>query len=134
MPFVSCGGRWGYLQNDRERNMEDLQLIELYFARDEQAIRETAAKYGKLCFQIAFHITGSAVDSEECVNDTYLGAWNAIPPARPDNFKAFLCKIARNLSLKRAAYNHAEKRSEGALISFAELEEVLPEPCSPRCG
>lgn len=105
--------------------MEDFQIIELYFARDEAAIRETGSKYGRLCFQIAQNILFNIEDSEECVNDTYLAAWNAIPPKKPNNFMAFLCKIARNLSLKRLDYNMAQKRTPELLSSFDELEEVL---------
>ena len=81
--------------------MHDLNIIELYFARDERAIKETDAKYGKLCFKIAYNILHNHEDCEECVNDTYLGVWNAIPPTRPDNFMAFICKIARNTALKK---------------------------------
>ena len=77
-------------------NMDDLRIIELYFERDEQAIKETDAKYGKLCHSIAYNILNNHEASEECVNDTYVGAWNAIPPTRPSNFMSFVCKIARN--------------------------------------
>ena len=105
--------------------MEDTQIIELYFARDPQAIRETGQKYGRLCFSVAHNILHSAEDSEECVNDTYLGAWNAIPPKKPNRLMAFLCKITRNLSLKRLDYNTAQKRSPDLLVSFEELESVL---------
>lgn len=80
--------------------MDDLQIIELYFARDERAIKETDTKYGKLCFSVANNILGNIHDSEECVNDTYLSVWNKIPPTRPNHFMAFVCKITRNLSLK----------------------------------
>ena len=81
--------------------MDDLRIIELYFERDELAIKETDAKYGKLCHSIAYNILNNHEDSEECVNDTHVGVWNAIPPTRPNNFMSFVCKIARNLSLKR---------------------------------
>lgn len=105
--------------------MEDTQIIELYFARDQQAIQETGQKYGRLCFSVAHNILHSKEDSEECVNDTYLGAWNAIPPKQPNSLTAFLCKITRNLSLKRLDYNKARKRSPEVLLSFEELETVL---------
>lgn len=108
-------------------NMDDLKIIELYFARDEQAIRETDAKYGRLCHRIAYNILNNHEDSEECVNDTYVGVWNAIPPVRPDNFMAFVSRIARNLSLKRLEYMKREKRSRAVLVSLTELEEVLPD-------
>ena len=107
--------------------MDDSLLIELYFARDEKAIQETGRKYGRLCFTVAFNILGNDEDSEECVNDTYLSIWNKIPPTRPNNFMAFICKITRNLSLKRLNYNKAIKRTPESLVSFTELESVLPD-------
>ncbi len=105
--------------------MDDLKIIELYFERDEQAIKETDVKYGKLCHSIAYNILNSFEDSKECVNDTYNGVWNAIPPTRPNNFMCFICKIARNLSLKRLEFIKREKRSADILVSFEELEAVL---------
>lgn len=105
--------------------MDDPKIIELYFERDEQAIRETDAKYGRLCHSIAYKILNNHEDSQECVNDTYAGVWNAIPPTRPNNFMAFVCKIARNLSLKRLEFMKREKRSPEVLISLEELAEVL---------
>lgn len=84
--------------------MEDLQIIELYFARDEHAIKETDSKYGKLCYWTAKNILINNEDSEECVNDTYLTLWNKIPPTRPNNFTAFICRITRNLSLKKLVF------------------------------
>lgn len=107
--------------------MDDLQIIELYFARNEQAIKETDSKYGKLCFHVAHNLLFNNEDAEECVNDTYLSVWNQIPPTRPNHFAAFLCKITRNLSLKKIESASAEKRTAAALISLSELEEVLPD-------
>ena len=107
--------------------MDDLLIIELYFERDEKAILETDKKYGRLCFNVAINILGDDEDSEECVNDTYLSIWNKIPPTRPNNFKAFICKITRNLSLKRLSYNKAIKRTPESFFSFTELECVLPD-------
>lgn len=107
--------------------MDDLIIIELYFERDEKAIRETDKKYGRLCFSLAVNILGNSEDSEECVNDTYLSVWNKIPPTRPNNFMAFICKITRNLSLKRLDYNKAMKRTPESVVSFTELEDVLPD-------
>ena len=109
--------------------MDDLQIIELYFARDEHAIKETDRKYGKLCFQVAKNLLFNNEDSEECVNDTYLTVWNKIPPTRPNNFIAFICKITRNLSLKRLEVSNAMKRSAGTIISMSELEKALPDQC-----
>ncbi len=107
--------------------MDDLQIIELYFERNENAIKETDSKYGKLCLNIAYNILKSEEDSKECVNDTYLGVWNAIPPTRPVNFMSFVCKIARNLSLKRLTFLKREKRSADVILSLSELSEVLPD-------
>ena len=107
--------------------MDDLSIIELYFERDEQAIRETDQKYGKLCYKIAYNILESREDSEECVNDTYLGVWQAIPPTRPKSLMAFVCAITRNLSLKRLEAETAQKRSHSAVVSLSELEDILPD-------
>ncbi len=101
--------------------MEDAMIIELYWRRDEDAIAETAAKYGRYCSTIANNILHNAEDTEECVNDTYLHTWNAIPPQRPNFLKAFLGKITRNLSLNLYEKNHAQKRGEG------KVEELLDE-------
>ena len=107
--------------------MDDMRIIELYFERNEQAIKETDLKYGKLCHSIAYNILNNRQDSEECVNDTYVGVWNAIPPTRPNNFIAFICRITRNLSLKRLEFIKREKRSADVLLSFEELAAVLPD-------
>ncbi len=107
--------------------MDDLHIIELYFNRDENAIIATDQKYGKLCFQIANNLLRNNEDSEECVNDTYLAVWNKIPPIRPYNFSAFICKITRNLSLKKLKLLNAKKRRSDAIVSIAEIEEVLPD-------
>lgn len=107
--------------------MDDLNIIELYFARDEQAIKETDIKYGKLCHSIAYNILNNNEDSEECVNDTYIGVWNAIPPTRPNNFMAFLCKITRNISLKRIEAMARQKRYQATIVSLDELTEILPD-------
>jgi RNA polymerase sigma-70 factor (ECF subfamily) len=108
-------------------NMDDLHIIELYFARDEQAVRETDRKYGKLCFRVAKNLLFNNEDSEECVNDTYLTLWNKIPPTRPINFMAYICKITRNLSLKKLEVSSAMKRSATAIISLSEIEATLPD-------
>ena len=105
--------------------MDDLMIIKLYFERNEQAINETDAKYGRLCFGIANNVLADNEDAEECVNDTYLSVWNQIPPTRPNNFRSFLCKIVRNLSLKKLDYNLALKRNRNMTISFSELEDIL---------
>lgn len=108
-------------------NIDDLQIIELYFARNEHAIEETANKYGNLCFRVAKNLLFNNEDSEECVNDTYLTLWNKIPPIRPTNFTAFICRITRNLSLKKLELSNAMKRSADAIISLSEIEATLPD-------
>lgn len=108
-------------------DIDDSKIIELYFARDERAIKETDMKYGKLCYSIAYNILNNTEDSDECVNDTYNGVWNAIPPVKPNSLMAFLCKIARNLSLKRLEYNSRGKRSKNMLVSLDELASILPD-------
>ncbi len=107
--------------------MEDRAIVELYFERNEQAIAETERKYGKLCHMIAKRIVGNEHDAEECVNDTYLGLWQAIPPERPRSLAAFAAKIARNLAIGRLKYNTAAKRNSQADMSIHELEELLPD-------
>ncbi len=107
--------------------MDDNSIVELFFERNEMAIRETDEKYGKLCRSISYNILKSREDSEECVNDTYVGLWNSIPPARPNSFAAFVCKITRNLSLKRLVFIKREKRSPQVLLSLDELSQVLPD-------
>ena len=107
--------------------MEDVQIIELYFAREEQAIHETDAKYGRLCHHVAHQILADEEDVKECVNDTYFTVWNRMPPTRPTCFAAFLCKIVRNLSLKKWEYLSAKKRDPGNIQSLEELEYILPD-------
>ena len=107
--------------------MDDRSIIELFFARDERAISGTAERYGKICHGIAYNILGDEQDAEECVNDTYAGLWNAIPPARPDNLCAFVCRVTRNLSLKRLRALTRQKCSREMTVSFSELEEILPD-------
>ncbi len=107
--------------------IEDQRIIELYSERDEAALRETEQKYGRLCYSIAYNILGNAEDAEECVNDTLLSVWNKIPQTKPENLKAFVCRIAGNTALKRLEYNTAEKRSTNAAVSLTELEEIVPD-------
>ena len=95
--------------------MEDSYIIRLYFDRNEEAIGATATKYGNYCTAIAKNILGTAEDAEECVNDTYLKTWNAIPPNFPRILSAFLGKIVRNLALNRYKHSHADKRGGGEL-------------------
>ena len=109
--------------------MEDNAILDLYFARDEQAIMETDRKYGGYCYSIANRILNSEDDSEETVSDTYLRAWNAIPPQRPAFFKLFLAKIARNLAFTRWRKQTAAKRGGGETeLVLEELAGCIPGP------
>ena len=106
--------------------MEDHEIIQLYLDRDQQAIAETDNKYGSYCHRIAMNILADLSDAEECVNDTYLHTWNAIPPTIPQRFQAFIGKITRNLSLNRHQANTAQKRrGEQYTLAFEELSGVL---------
>lgn len=106
--------------------MEDHDIIALYFARDERAIRETADKYGSYCASIAMNILTSREDTEECLNDTWLRAWGAIPPTRPNVLRVFLGKITRNLALDQYKARTAEKRLGGEFaMSLDELDECI---------
>lgn len=111
--------------------MEDEKILDLYFARDEQAVVETDRKYGRYCFTLARSILNSDEDSEETVSDTYLRAWNAIPPKRPSVFKMFLAKITRNLAFSRWRQYTAEKRGGGEMeLVLEELEGCIAAPGS----
>ncbi|MBQ8595421.1 MAG: sigma-70 family RNA polymerase sigma factor [Oscillospiraceae bacterium] len=108
--------------------MEDEKIIELYFERNESAISETAEKYGNYLYKIAFNILSDNEDSEESVNDTYMSAWNTIPPEKPNVFSAFLSKITRYISLNRYRAKKTEKRSGGEIdAAFEEIEECVPD-------
>lgn len=123
----------GLIETERRTNMEDKMIVDLYWARSENAISETEKKYGKYCFQIAHHILPSSEDSEECVNDTYLRAWNSIPPHRPSMLKAFLGKITRNLALNRYKNLTAEKRNSGQIPAvLEELQDCIPGTDDPE--
>ena len=107
--------------------MDDNQIVNLYWKRSENAISETDKKYGRYCHYIAYNILCDEEDSRECVNDTYLKAWEAIPPHRPNRLAAFLGKITRNISLNRYKYNNADKRSAGQVpLVLEELQECIP--------
>lgn len=108
--------------------MEDAEIVDLFFQRSEQAIPETAAKYQGLIFQISRNILENPQDAEECVNDTYLGLWNAIPPHRPNPLLAFVCRVARNVSLNRYRHNHAQRRDASRNLPLEELEGCLAAP------
>ncbi len=105
--------------------MKDNEIVELYFKRDEKAIKETSVKYGAYCHTVAMNILRDIFDSEECVNDTYHKAWCAIPPTRPTRLGAFLAKITRNLALDRYNKKNAAKRGGYVAESLDELSECL---------
>ena len=105
--------------------MEDHDIVELYWARDQEAIRQTDRKYGGYCRSILRRLLGDGRDAEECLNDTWLGAWNAMPPQRPLRLPPFLGRIARNTALDRWDYNTAEKRNGGMEAVLEELEECV---------
>ncbi len=113
--------------------MDDSEIIELYFQRSEEAVTQTASKYGKYCYQIAYHILSSREDSEESVNDTYLAAWNTMPPRRPTILSAFLGKLTRYISLDRWKKRSAQKRGGGQVaLSLEELEECISGSNNPE--
>ena len=106
--------------------MEDQRIVELYWQRSEQALRETQSKYADYCYAIANNILGNREDSEESVNDTYLDAWNSMPPHRPIFLSTFLGKITRRISIDKLRRRNAEKRGGGTLtLALEELEECL---------
>ena len=108
--------------------MNDHEIIALFFARQEKAISATADKYGRYCHTVAYNILFNRSDAEECVNDTYLGAWNSIPPQRPNHLAAYLGKITRNLALNRYKRNSVAKRGSGQVeIALSELENCIPD-------
>lgn len=107
--------------------MDDRRIIELYWERSEDAISRTAQKYGRFCRSIAYNILHNDEDSEECVSDTYLKAWNEMPPKRPEKLHAFLGRITRNISLHRYEYKYAQKRGGGEVtLALDELGECIP--------
>ena len=105
--------------------MQDSKIIDLFFERSEQAITELSIKYEKLCKKISINILGNEEDALECINDSYLGVWNTIPPQRPDNLKYYLCRIVRNNALKKYHSNTAIKRNSHYDIALQELEECI---------
>ncbi len=105
--------------------MEDSEIIALYFARDESAISQTATTYGTYCYSIAQNILANHEDSEECVNDTWLNAWKAIPPTRPTHLRLFLARITRNLAFNRFHALRTAKRGGGEMVlALEELTDI----------
>lgn len=109
--------------------MDDREIIDLFLARSEQAIAETRKKYGGYCRTIAFRILRDDQDSDECLNDTWLAAWNAIPPKRPAVLSTFLGRLTRNLALNRRKLDRAKKRGGGEVAAaLEELQECVAAP------
>jgi len=108
--------------------MDDAKIIDLYWQRSEQAIPETASKYGHYCYSVAHRIVKNKEDSEECVNDTWLGAWNAMPPHRPNPLSVFLGKITRRLALGILRRKNRIKRGgDQVTLAYEELSDCLPD-------
>lgn len=110
--------------------MDDSRIIDLFFARSEQAISELSRKYGPLCRRVADHILNDGRDAEECVNDAYLAVWNTVPPRRPDPLAAYVCRIVRNLALKKYHGNTARKRNSVYDAALEEIAECFPASAS----
>ncbi len=115
--------------SEKEMDVQDLAdntIVDMYWARDERAIKETDHKYGRYLYAISFNILQDRLDSEECINDTYLTAWNKIPPTRPNVLQRFLSKITRDISTDKYRTIHAQKRVPSELmVSLDELEECI---------
>lgn len=105
--------------------IDDEKIIEMFFIRSEQGIRELDVKYGKICHNLSYNIVNSRQDAEECVNDAYLGVWNTIPPTRPNPLLSYIAKIVRNLSLKSYWGKEADKRSGQYTIALQEIESCI---------
>ena len=108
--------------------ISDDEIVALYFARDERAIRRTDEKYGRFCHRLAMSILSDEQDAEECVSDTYLKTWNSIPPTKPCSLQAFLGRIIKNISINRYHENKAQKRNRDFELSLDELEECVTAP------
>ena len=112
--------------------MEDWQIIDLFWARDSGAIPAAQEKYGGRLLRLAQRLLDSREDAEECVNDAWLSAWNAIPPERPQALSAWLARVCRNLAFDRLDWNNAQKRRADVVALTAELETCIPDPWRER--
>ena len=108
--------------------MEDQAIIALFRSRSEQAITELSNKYGQLCGRVANNILHNFLDAEECVNDTWLGVWDSVPPQQPDPLVTYVCGITRNLALKKYHASTAQKRNSTYDVALDELESCLSLP------
>lgn len=111
-------------------SLDDRKIIELFFERSEQAIIELSKKYGSVCSKVAFNILNNTQDAEECVNDAYLGTWNTIPPQNPNPLLSYVCRIVRNLAIKKYHTNTAAKRNSIYDVALDELENCFPSSVS----
>ncbi len=118
--YSVCGMREG------GGHLNDKAITELFLARDEAALDEVARRYGRMLMSVALGITGNEQDAEECVNDTYLAVWNSIPPTKPENFQAYICRITHNLACRVLERRTAQKRQADVLPLTDELAEVIP--------
>lgn len=107
-------------------DITDIRIIELFTSRSKEAVSALSKKYEKLCKSISYNILRNREDAEECVNDTYLKVWDSIPPAKPDNLMAYVCRIARNISLDKLRYNLRSKRNGNTDALLSELSECIP--------
>ncbi len=105
--------------------MEDEKIIEMFFARDEQGIHELNQKYGMIFRKLSNNILQNKEDTEECINDSYLGVWNRIPPEKPSPLVTYICKIVRNISLKKYYSNTAKKRDSSYNVALEEIEPYI---------
>lgn len=107
--------------------MKDIEIVELYWNRDETAITATANTYSSYCYSIAYNILNNKEDAEECINDTWLGAWNSIPPQRPEQLSTYLGKLTRNFALNRYKLQNAQKRCANQVaLALSELDGCIP--------
>ncbi len=111
-------------------SLDDSKIIELFYERSEQAIIELSNKYGSVCTRVANNILNNRQDTEECVNDAYLGAWNTIPPQKPNPLLSYVCRIVRNLAIKKYHTNTAAKRNSIYDVALDELENCFPASAS----
>ena len=115
-----------------EMHMLDSGIIALFFSRSDRAIPELDKKYGAACHRTASNILGNPQDAEECVNDTYLGVWNSIPPQDPEPLSTYVLRIVRNISIRRVQYNRAAKRSGNYQECYEELSECIADNTTPE--
>ena len=119
-------------QPENQAVLPDAEIVELYWQRDERAIRETDRKYQAFLLSVAYNILRDGYDCEECLNDTYLGAWNAMPPARPTVLQAFLATIMRRTAIDRYKAKKRQKRVDSELtVALSEVEELLTDGSDP---